>query len=121
MEGHRSDPALQQHKSLSSEAYTLISQALELEATRPQQAFVDYTKGIAAIEHALRLTFRSAADRAKTDTLNAKLRTNLAFVQERVRALAARGVGGPASARSSAHVQAHVFLFQKIPLVLISQ
>ncbi|KAJ3145969.1 hypothetical protein HDU86_000593 [Geranomyces michiganensis] len=85
-----SNPAsLQKHKRLADEAYKAITAGLDADdAGDKSRALQHYQTGVRDLQSALSIPFPHAADRARADGLNTKMRGNLETIQRRMQELA---------------------------------
>ncbi|KAJ3195184.1 hypothetical protein HK101_000894 [Irineochytrium annulatum] len=99
--------ALRQHKQLADQAYRVISSALDKDqAGGDVAATVElYRRGMRDLRAALRIHFATEDERSRAEPLNAKIRKNLEYVEDRLRELTGKAAtvvpGRPLSRQQS--------------------
>ncbi|KAJ3044995.1 hypothetical protein HDV00_012415 [Rhizophlyctis rosea] len=81
-----SSSALQNHKQLSQQAYRSITAGLDIEQAKGDKikALEFYRRGVTELRMALAVQFGSDVERQKAASLNAKMRSNLSQIEDRI-------------------------------------
>ncbi|KAJ3152569.1 hypothetical protein HDU89_001262 [Geranomyces variabilis] len=80
--------SLQKHKCLADDAYKAITAGLDADDARDKPgALQHYRIGVQLLQSALNMAFPNAADRARADGLNTKMRGNLETIIKRIQEL----------------------------------